>query len=281
MNQGSFVWSDTSLDTPFSDTGPNQFCVRAAGGVNLDPTTDINFGTQTRQMLNLWGTSYGIGVQNEREYFRCAGDTNAGFAWFWGGTHSDAENNPGGGEEMMELTIGTVVIDGIGYESDAPILSVFGAISATRDVYGTSFQSTSDRNKKENFIPVDAQAILDKVTALPITSWNFTNNSPAVKHLGPMAQDFHAAFGLNGENATHIASVDEAGVAFAAIQGLNQKVEAGSQNSEVRMQKLEAENADLKQQLAATQKEMSARLALLEKAVALLPEKAAPALASH
>jgi phage shock protein A len=40
-----------------------------------------------------------------------------------------------------------------------------------------------------------------------------------------MAQDFHAAFGLNGADDKHIATVDEEGVALAAIQGLNQKVE--------------------------------------------------------
>jgi DNA-binding transcriptional MerR regulator len=65
-----------------------------------------------------------------------------------------------------------------------------------------------------------------------------------------MAQDFHAAFGLNGNDDKHISTVDEGGVALAAIQGLNQKVETGSQNSEARIQKLETENAELKQQLA-------------------------------
>jgi DNA-binding transcriptional MerR regulator len=74
--------------------------------------------------------------------------------------------------------------------------------------------------------------------------------------------------------------VDEGGVALAAIQGLNQKVEDRSQNSEVRIQKLETENADLKQQLAAMQKEMSSRLAVLEKAVARSAEKSAPTLAA-
>ena len=63
-----------------------------------------------------------------------------------------------------------------------------------------------------------------------------------------MAQDFYAAFGL-GADDKHITTVDEGGVALAAIQGLNQKLETGSQNSEVRIQKLEAENADLKARL--------------------------------
>jgi len=39
-----------------------------------------------------------------------------------------------------------------------------------------------------------------------------------------MARDFHAAFGL-GESEKRINTVDADGVALAAIQGLNQKLE--------------------------------------------------------
>ena len=46
-----------------------------------------------------------------------------------------------------------------------------------------------------------------------------------MRHLGPTAQDFRAAFGL-GHNDTTISSVDAPGVALAAIQGLNAKLEA-------------------------------------------------------
>ena len=70
---------------------------------------------------------------------------------------------------------------------------------------------------------------------------------PPRRHLGPMAQDFYAAFNV-GPDDKHIATVDEGGVALAAIQGLDEKVEVGSQKSEVRIQNLEAENAQLKQQ---------------------------------
>ena len=38
-----------------------------------------------------------------------------------------------------------------------------------------------------------------------------------------MAQDFYAAFGI-GADDKHISAVDEGGVALAAIQGLNQKL---------------------------------------------------------
>jgi flagellar biosynthesis/type III secretory pathway protein FliH len=43
--------------------------------------------------------------------------------------------------------------------------------------------------------------------------------------MGPTAQDFQAAFGL-GSDEQCIGTVDADGVALAAIQGLNEKVEA-------------------------------------------------------
>jgi hypothetical protein len=64
-----------------------------------------------------------------------------------------------------------------------------------------TFNPTSDRNAKENFSPVYPRAILEKVAALPVTRWNFKIDNDS-EHLGPMAQDFHAAFGLNGEDDT-------------------------------------------------------------------------------
>ena len=63
-----------------------------------------------------------------------------------------------------------------------------------------------------------------------------------------MAQDFYAAFGLGGSDTT-ITTVDPDGVALAAIQGLNEKVESRKQKAESRIQKLEAENAELKARL--------------------------------
>ena len=65
--------------------------------------------------------------------------------------------------------------------------------------------------------------MLEKVAALPLQQWSY-KAQPDQKHLGPVAQDFRAAFGL-GADDTSIATVDADGVALAAIQGLNQKLE--------------------------------------------------------
>jgi hypothetical protein len=87
-----------------------------------------------------------------------------------------------------------------------------------------TWSSVSDRNAKANVEPVDAQRVLDRVAALPISTWNYRTQESGIRHLGPMAQDFRSAFGL-GENDTTIATVDAQGVALAAIQGLNAKLE--------------------------------------------------------
>jgi hypothetical protein len=92
-------------------------------------------------------------------------------------------------------------------------------------VYSKGVALTSDRNLKENFTALDGGAVLAKVAALPMTEWNYKIDSKNVQHIGPMAQDFHAAFGLDGTDDKHISVVDEGGVALAAIQGLNQKLE--------------------------------------------------------
>jgi hypothetical protein len=91
--------------------------------------------------------------------------------------------------------------------------------------------------------------VLAKVASLPITTWNFKTMNDG-RHMGPMAQDFYAAFGLGGGDTT-ITTVDPDGVAPAAIQGLNEKVDRRSERAEVRIQKLETENTELKKRLDA------------------------------
>lgn len=102
----------------------------------------------------------------------------------------------------------------------------------------------SDRNQKKNIAPVDAAAILDKVSRLPISSWTYLKEPAQVRHLGPMAQDFRASFGLGDDDRTYY-SVDAQGVALAAIQALNRLVT----NQEDRIAKLERENRDLARRL--------------------------------
>lgn len=89
-------------------------------------------------------------------------------------------------------------------------------------IAGTLTQN-SDRNSKENFRPLDHKALLQKIAKLDITEWNFKYEAAAVRHIGPMAQDFHSVFGL-GEREDRIAPLDTSGVALAAVQGLQKEL---------------------------------------------------------
>jgi endosialidase-like protein len=84
--------------------------------------------------------------------------------------------------------------------------------------------AASDRAGKDNLAAVDVRDVLRKTVAMPIATWNWKSQDASIRHMGPMAQDFHAAFGL-GETPKGISTVDADGVALAAIQGLNAKVE--------------------------------------------------------
>ncbi len=119
-----------------------------------------------------------------------------------------------------------------------------GNLHVNGSVYGNLIQ-TSDRAQKENFAPVSAAEVLEKVAALPITRWNYKSDTKA-QHLGPMAQDFYAAFQL-GSDDQHIAVVDEGGIALAAIQGLHEKTK-----------RLERENAKLSARLESLEKKLNA-----------------------
>ena len=83
----------------------------------------------------------------------------------------------------------------------------------------------SDRNVKTDIEAVDPAAVLARLAAMPIAEWRYKDNPENVRHIGPMAQDFFAAFGLNGTE-TGISTLDTSGVALAAIQGLNAELES-------------------------------------------------------
>jgi len=90
---------------------------------------------------------------------------------------------------------------------------------------GTAWAVISDRNVKKDFASVNSLQILEKLAALPITQWHYQwEDQTVTPHIGPMAQDFKAAF-FPGRDDKSITTLEADGVAFAAIQGLNRKLE--------------------------------------------------------
>lgn len=93
---------------------------------------------------------------------------------------------------------------------------------------GGSWSAISDVRLKENFLPVNAENILKKITTLPLTTWNYIEQSSKTsRHYGPMAQDFYKAFGHDavGEIGcdTLINQQDFLGVNLIAIQALEKR----------------------------------------------------------
>jgi len=111
-----------------------------------------------------------------------------------------------------------------------------------------TWSSLSDRKAKENFTPTEPRDVLDKVAALPIATWNYKSQDQAIRHIGPTAQDFHAAFNV-GENDRTITTVDADGVALAAIQGLNQKLEQELKAKDSQIRQLQSDLTEIKQLL--------------------------------
>lgn len=89
---------------------------------------------------------------------------------------------------------------------------------------GGVWTNGSDRNSKEDFQQIDRQDVLTRLVSMPVTQWRYKGEDQAVSHIGPVAQDFSAAFGL-GESDTHIGTVDADGVAMVAIQALHEQLQ--------------------------------------------------------
>jgi hypothetical protein len=230
LHSGDFVWSDAiGAITPFVSTGTNQFLVRASGGMGIglnNPSAQLEVSSGGDESF----PQARINQTNAADYARLRFTVGGDYSKRWdvaSRSNSFVIYSGFTGTEALKLENNNAYVNG------ALVL-------------------TSDRNAKEHFRPVDARVVLEKVAALPMQEWNYRTDAEQSRHLGPMAQDFRAAFGL-GADDKHIATVDADGVALAAIQGLNKKVE----EKEARIQELEKSVHELKElvrQVAASQK---------------------------
>lgn len=105
--------------------------------------------------------------------------------------------------------------------------------------------SVSDADLKEHFRDLDGDALLVKIARMPIREWNYKAQDAAIRHVGPTAQDFHAAFGL-GEDPLRIGTIDADGIALRAIQALEARTRRENQDLAAQNQQLTRENADLR-----------------------------------
>jgi trimeric autotransporter adhesin len=216
-HEGAFVWGDAT-DADIASTAANQFVMRATGGARLyggdrwDLATtegDLRIGNDTHR-LKIGVALSGGGAGDV--WFRAQGGSNRMHFWSPGGLwiYTNAGKTSG-----MYLAAG-----------------------------GSSWNAVSDRGRKENLAPVDSAELLARLAAIEISTWNYKAQDPAIRHIGPMADQFNALVdGLGGEGGDHINSLDSDGVALAAIQGLyaeNQALKAQVAELDARLSALEA-----------------------------------------
>jgi len=136
---------------------------------------------------------------------------------------------------------------------------------------GGSWSSLSDRAAKKDLTVVNADEVLARLVAMPVYTWRYKTEVSGALHMGPTAQDFHAAFGL-GDSDTRITTVDADGVALAAIKALYAKLE----RSEVTLAEQDAELAALEGRLASMEA-MQGDVAVMKAAVLRLLQQRTPA----
>jgi trimeric autotransporter adhesin len=252
QNSGVFVWAD-STDADFASTGNDQFLIRATGGVGIQNTNPIAqldvrgnasvggaFTPNSLNSSNVLNLQVGVstnGCANGITF--CEDGDGTGMKLGYDGTGLGTEN------KLIIYDVENVprFVFNSGGNLGLGVLNPTHPIEFSSGAYldQNGVQHLSDVNRKTDFRLVSSAGILESLARLPVRSWRYTNEVSGVRHLGPTAQDFKAAFELGADDRT-IGTVDADGVALAAIQGLNEVVK----QKEVRIEALEKNVAELK-----------------------------------
>lgn len=185
--------------------------------------------------LTVTGSGVGVGTWSPSAKLHVIGSsTDVVLLQNSGNVKITMENTTTGGHTWALNNATQLRFSGDGASTAQMALDLTGNLT----IQGTLTES-SDRNVKEGFKPVEPAEVLKRLAGLDISTWSFIADDESVRHLGPMAQDFYAAFGLGADN-THIAPLDTSGVALAAIKGLAQALEEKDQKIESLESRIEA-----------------------------------------
>ena len=136
-------------------------------------------------------------------------------------------------------------------EGGARFYTANGIVGAQLPAAATAWDALSDSNSKTDFEPIKPREILSKVAALPVKAWHYKHDRKRL-YIGPMAQDFHVAFGLGSSDKT-ISTLDSDGVMYAAIQGLVEELK----DRDAKIGELEASGAGLKTKMEAMEERLN------------------------
>ncbi len=112
---------------------------------------------------------------------------------------------------------------------------------------GTNWVNASDKNSKENFEQVNGEEILEKISDLEITKWNYKGDDDA-QHIGPTAQDFKKTFGVGADDKS-ISTIDPSGIALAAIKELYKQFSDEMKQKDAQIEELQKEMKKLRKEL--------------------------------
>jgi Chaperone of endosialidase len=143
----------------------------------------------------------------------------------------------GGGEPTASFANSSFTVR---CEGGARFYTANGIAGAQLPARATAWAALSDSNSKTDFKPIKPREILSKVAAMPVSSWHYKHDLSR-RYIGPMAQDFHTAFGLGSDDKS-ISTLDSDGVMYAAIQGLVEELK----DRDAKIGELEASSAELK-----------------------------------
>jgi hypothetical protein len=171
-------------------------------------------------------------------------------------------NDEASGERWRFTNAGSkFAINNVGLDSPGTEMSVFKNGDM---VIGGLLTENSDVNAKRDFEPLDAREVLAKIVDLEVLEWSYID-APNQRHIGPMAQDFYAAFGLGRDNK-HIATLDTSGVALVGIQALaeeNTAIRTQYESIQTQNEALLQQNAELSERLAALERQQAETQAMM------------------
>ena len=120
----------------------------------------------------------------------------------------------------------------------------------------------SSRDSKTNIVPIEPSIMLAKVMSVPISEWSYIDGDN-IRHIGPMAHDFHNTFNLGSSDKT-ISTMDTGGVALAAIQAVKTEKDVEIKNIRLENQQLKQDITELRALVDSLVEIVSARPAILE-----------------
>lgn len=190
------------------------------------PSGKLSFGSQVRQMLNLWSQEYAIGVQNGTQYFRSHSD----FCWFRGGVHHDGQNNPGGGARLMAVNFwGDLILSGRTNPEAAPTKSLCRAMVDLGNKltinHGNDFplgveifngRFVSSRAYKKNIVNLSTEEATLALEDLNPVKFSYKNDRQNQLHLGFIAEDVPDL--LSAADKGSIGSLDIVAVLTKVVQ---------------------------------------------------------------